>query len=235
VNGGHSPPRPSRRSFTNLVTLGLMATGLILGIQPQATACPLTDLDCVVDEAKKVVEEVPAIVDEVEETVEDVTSGTEEVVKDVVTGAKETVDDVVRETVEPPGAPEVRDPGVGSTVPPAGRGAPEVVRDVGGRRPVTDSGSRTEPVARRIDPLPRRALPVAAPAAEAPTETTAAADPVAQGESGSRDLAEAARQFAFPLLLSLLVAGFLFFHGRVDRRDPKLTLAPVDTDLILFN
>ena len=45
-----------------------------------------------------------------------------------------------------------------------------------------------------------------------------------------RIAAEAAQQVAFPMLLTLLVVGFLFAQNRIDRSDPKLALAPVESD-----
>jgi hypothetical protein len=39
----------------------------------------------------------------------------------------------------------------------------------------------------------------------------------------------AVKALSFPLALALLVAGFLLVQGRLDRRDPKLTLAPLDS------
>ena len=41
---------------------------------------------------------------------------------------------------------------------------------------------------------------------------------------------EAVKKFAFPILLSFLVAAFMLIQDRVDRKDPKLALAAVDTD-----
>jgi hypothetical protein len=38
---------------------------------------------------------------------------------------------------------------------------------------------------------------------------------------------------AFPLLLLLLIAGFLIAQHRIDRKDPKLALAPVHRELDL--
>lgn len=47
---------------------------------------------------------------------------------------------------------------------------------------------------------------------------------------------EAVRQAAFPLALILMVIGFLMVQNRLDRKDPKLALAPVDSeqDLLSF-
>jgi hypothetical protein len=52
------------------------------------------------------------------------------------------------------------------------------------------------------------------------------------GPSGADDLlnraAEAARRLTFPLLLALVVLGFVAIQGRLDGHDPKLAAAPVD-------
>lgn len=51
-----------------------------------------------------------------------------------------------------------------------------------------------------------------------------------------RQAAEATKQLAFPLALTLIVVAFLLVQGRVDRSDPKLALAPLDSehDLLSF-
>ena len=45
-----------------------------------------------------------------------------------------------------------------------------------------------------------------------------------------------AERFSFPLSLALLVFFFMVVQGRIDRRDPKLRLAPLDSkhDLATF-
>lgn len=47
---------------------------------------------------------------------------------------------------------------------------------------------------------------------------------------------EAIEKAAFPIALMLLVGGFLMVQNRIDRKDPKLALAPVDSerDLLSF-
>ncbi len=50
-----------------------------------------------------------------------------------------------------------------------------------------------------------------------------------------RVAAEAAEQMAFPVILLLMVGAFLVGQNRVDRRDPKLALAPVDLDADLLS
>jgi hypothetical protein len=46
----------------------------------------------------------------------------------------------------------------------------------------------------------------------------------------------AVKRLSFPLSLALLVAAFLLVQARLDRRDPKFTLAPLDSkhDLLSF-
>lgn len=47
---------------------------------------------------------------------------------------------------------------------------------------------------------------------------------------------EAVKTFAFPLSLTVLVLIFLLIQGEIDRRDPKLAFAPVDSskDMVHF-
>jgi hypothetical protein len=51
------------------------------------------------------------------------------------------------------------------------------------------------------------------------------------------DVTEAARQFAFPLALTVLVIAYMLVQGHFDRRDPKLAIAIVDSedDLLSFS
>ena len=46
----------------------------------------------------------------------------------------------------------------------------------------------------------------------------------------------AVRRLAFPLLLIFMVVAFLLVQGELDRRDPKLAAAPVDSslDMVVF-
>ncbi len=61
-----------------------------------------------------------------------------------------------------------------------------------------------------------------------------------EAESFITQLAEAAgeavKKLAFPLGLALMVGGFLMVQGRIDRKDAKLALAPIDSeqDLLSF-
>ena len=52
----------------------------------------------------------------------------------------------------------------------------------------------------------------------------------------ARTAGEAVKTFAFPLSLTILVLIFLLIQGEIDRRDPKLAFAPIDSskDMVLF-
>ncbi|MDQ3914689.1 MAG: hypothetical protein M3323_05060, partial [Actinomycetota bacterium] len=52
----------------------------------------------------------------------------------------------------------------------------------------------------------------------------------------ARTAGEAVQRFAFPLSLTVLVLVFLLIQGEIDRRDPKLAFAPVDSskDMVYF-
>jgi hypothetical protein len=78
----------------------------------------------------------------------------------------------------------------------------------------------------------------AASLAGTPTDAAAAerraGSPPALRDAGPSALAEAARTLAFPFALAILIALFLLAQHRVDRRAPKLALAPVEPDLVGF-
>jgi hypothetical protein len=52
----------------------------------------------------------------------------------------------------------------------------------------------------------------------------------------ARTAGEAVKTFAFPLSLTVLVVIFLLIQGEIDRRDPKLAFAPIDSskDMVHF-
>ena len=64
-------------------------------------------------------------------------------------------------------------------------------------------------------------------AAAAPRQTAAEAPGTLQRIA--RAVGESGRRLAFPIALGLFATAFLLVQGRIDRRDPKLALAPVDS------
>ena len=86
----------------------------------------------------------------------------------------------------------------------------------------------------------RMATVAAAERNRQPGPLAAASAIVPQRESFLSNLGEAAREAlekaAFPLGLALMVGAFLMVQGRIDRKDAKLALAPIDSeqDLLSF-
>ena len=82
------------------------------------------------------------------------------------------------------------------------------------------------------------------PATPSSEESTSATKPIpATDHRASRSTilgrlgevaAAAAVAIGFPVLLALIVFAFLMLQGRIDRRDPKLALAPVKPDVVGF-
>ena len=72
-----------------------------------------------------------------------------------------------------------------------------------------------------------------APAFDAITQPIAA--PEAPFSGLAQAAGEAAKKLAFPLALTLMVLGYLVVQGRIDGRDEKLALAPIDADQDLLS
>jgi hypothetical protein len=45
---------------------------------------------------------------------------------------------------------------------------------------------------------------------------------------------EAARQLGFPLALAVIVVAFAMIQNYIDRKDPKLALAPIRPEVLRF-
>ena len=78
-----------------------------------------------------------------------------------------------------------------------------------------------------------RRAPVTSP--QAATQATSAVEDSVVTQIG-RIAVEAIEKAAFPIALMLMVGAFLMVQNRIDRKDPKLALAPVDSerDLLIF-
>jgi hypothetical protein len=232
MNGGLPPQTGSRRLVLGkLLALGLICGALIISTNAPARSCPVTDVDCVVDKARDTVGGAQGTIDE---TVEDAASDAGETFDKVTGEAGDDVGSAIEDIVgtpdnfrpDPVSDPVVTsDPGsgpVGARVRgPLGSGSRAQgdpgVYGAGGSGPGTNA---------------RLAVARAAASDTAPAESAASvAQSTGPTESG---LTEVIRRFAFPLILSALVGVFLFLQDRVDRRDRKLALAPLDTEMILF-
>jgi hypothetical protein len=226
--------RARERTFgTSLRALLLLAIGasFVVAAAP-ARGCPLTDPGCVIETVDDVVEPVTQVtdpvVDQVDQVVDPVTEVTDPVVGTiggVINGVEDTVDPIV-DVTEPPaqGHSDVGpDPGTGPGAPPD---------DSGDGRSDVGSGSVVE------RPIPPPALVGGAfiPSLESVrpiSDVRIGASPPTE-RSGVSFENVVKGLVAFPLALALIVGAFLLAQNRLDRRDPRLALAPVGPDVIDF-
>jgi hypothetical protein len=214
---------------------------------------PIEDVvDTVTDTVDDAVDTVTDTVDDAVDTVEDTTEEVTETVEDATETAGEPVGPQPEgsepsETRDPgvqaPGAPEgeggISSPGN----PPSGSGAPHdggVTRPNGQLPLQTKNGTATG--GRLADQIATKAS-TARRARNAPVfRPTSAGEPATDGRRSAgadsiiRRALEAAKHPAFPLLLALVVMGYIALQNRVDRKDPKLAAATVDSeqDLLPF-
>ncbi|HEX2295423.1 MAG TPA: hypothetical protein VHN37_08955 [Actinomycetota bacterium] len=148
---------------------------------------------------------------------------------------------------EPPGPVQPQPPGVVDPTPPAGTEplAPTETDDPGSDGlgvPTPGDGRPEAPILAALSDLDDLAVSVADPK---PGDA-------GEGETGhefglriplgssignlAATAGKAVQEFAFPLTLAIAVLLFLLFQGELDRRDPKLAYAPVDStkDMVTF-
>lgn len=218
--------------------LGIMAAAVVVAVSwlavPAAASedCQLPCVDVQVPVVTATPEPVGQVIKQVEqvvETVEETANKTVETVKNVVdktsSGVKETVDGVTSSITDTP--------------------KKDTTDHLDGDNDKPRNDNRGDDRNRNESPLDRAAgsLRLAAEQASIRPEPAGLAQvapldatvpPVTTGPSPLDRLAdiarEATKQLAFPLALTLIVAGFLAIQGRLDRRDPKLVLAPVDSE-----
>ena len=212
-----------------LFALPLLTLFLLGG---RAEACPLTNPQCTVEQADKTVqetvEEAPEVVEEAADPVKETVEQVENTVEQTTDQVRETVDETLdpgSSEVEPPVPP--RDP----ENPPPGNNKNEDPR-LGDR--VKGDGLRSDGSVWRPDERSSRS-PAAATRSTLETLTSSSGTASAPENDGlAESVLEAAKDFAFPLLLTILVGAFLAIQHRFDRRDPKLVLAPLDHDYLSF-
>jgi len=223
--------RARGRTFgTSLRGLLLLAIGtsFVVAAAP-ARGCPLTDPGCVIETVDDVVEPVTdPVVDQVDQVVDPVTEVTDPVVGTiggVINGVEDTVGPIV-DVTEPPaqGHSDVGpDPGTGPGAPPD---------DSGDGRSDAGSGSFVE------RPIPPPALVGGAfiPSLESVRPVSdvriGASPPTERSGVSFENVVKGL--VAFPLALALIVGTFLLAQNRLDRRDPRLALAPVGPDVLDF-
>jgi hypothetical protein len=208
--------------------------------------------------AEEATEAVDEVVEGVTNVTEPATTTVVVVVESVVTTVEEAVDDVVAVVEEAAevaiggGSPEEPGPGTDDDITEERPEADPRPGSVVASGP--DPGTVTPHAPAGTDATPGAGVPSlvganTAPSGEAPASAaspdkvtagdTAAAErltvsPPAVRDAGPSALAEVARTLAFPLALTVLIALFLLAQHRVDRRAPKLALAPVEPDVVGF-
>jgi hypothetical protein len=222
--------RARGRTFgTSLRALLLLAIGasFVVAAAP-ARGCPLTDPGCVIETVDDVVEPVTKVtdpvVDQVDQVVDPVTEVTDPVpgtIAGVINGVEDTVGPIV-DVTEPPAQ--------GGSDSRTGPGAPR--GDSGTGRSDVGSVSFVE------RPIPPPALVGGAfiPSLESVrpiSDVRIGASPPTE-RSGISFENVVKGLVAFPLALALIVGAFLLAQNRLDRRDPRLALAPVGPDVLDF-
>jgi hypothetical protein len=200
----------------------------------RASACDLTDPTCVVNEVEQtaqdtvdnVQEEANETIDEVQETADETVKDVEETVGEVVNPGNGGTDPVPN---NPPSEPTVPGNSGGPADGPAKRPA-----DKGPSTPNAGSDSR-EKARGPLRPARTLLSPMAIGGASFLRNPFGSDNADSPSDPGLAESAiDAAKDFAFPLLLTIIVGAFLTVQHRVDRRDPKLVFAPIDNDLLSF-
>jgi hypothetical protein len=251
VNVRSLPASPRRKPIAALVVAAFVFAWLLAVRAPVAHAeCPVLDLACTVDETSEAVDDaaqgtvdavegtvetvegvVDDAVDAVENTVENVTDAVDDVLGTVDDTVDDVIDDVVGEpddaTPTPPEeevageAPASGDGRTGSGDPAATGGAPDRGPPNVEGRPAADHLASAFGDAAGGGPDAGAAAAIRSAPSDAPGV-------------GGFDAGALAATVAFPAVIALAVATFLAIQNRLDRRDPKLAIAPVGPDVVAF-
>ena len=230
---------PSKDSFSiRVVAGGILVALIMLFFASSASACPVTDPKCAIDEATKTVEDIAKDpVGKIKDTVDTVEDTTSKVVDDVnktVDDTVDTVEDTVRTKPDVPDNPENPKK---SDVPQPPRVKSDNLNPRDKGKPNPGGNKKTSPGRDARVRAGEGTLvggPVTLKSDDVPVAPAASATQSVERQGLAEAAIEAARKFAFPLLLTLIVGFFLAVQNRVDRKHPKLALAPLDQDLLSF-
>jgi hypothetical protein len=213
---------------------GLLVASAFVLMSAPAMACPVTDLSClpqtvadpvtaVQDTTTEVVGTATSTVDQTTEVVEQTTAAVEVTVAAITDQANQVVestsDEVLGSTVTQSSEPDTTASGGNGTTTGSGRVKSRTIHGGGTGLSTFGRGPVIGPVA-------------------APISLTQAASRTIPRQ-GLLDrigplAIEAAKALAFPLALAVIVLLFVAVQNRIDRKDPKLALAPVTPDLLRF-
>lgn len=208
-----------------LLTFGTLSLALVLPPAASASCAPLDAL-CAADEGSGVFGDALNPIGPVDDPVEDLTDPVLDPIDPVL---DDTVDEVTRLLEDPPVEPPVGGgggghhggggPGPGDGQGPGAGGGTLAPRGRDGIGRGLGSFTLGSPSAGALDPVGRIAPPQKTPSV---------------GDRFGRALGGAARSLAFVLGLLSVVAGFVLIQDRLDRKDPRLALAPVGSDTVSF-
>jgi hypothetical protein len=215
---------------------GLMVVSAFVLMSAPARACPVTDLSCLPQTLADPVTAVQDTVDQTTTTVEETAATVNKTVEPVT----DTVKGVLGQVPDPPDPGVIDDPTgilpdvLGSTVTqPSGPGATKsggngTTNGPSGGNSRTAGGSSASPSSFGRGPV---IGPIAAQVPVTPAVSRSIPRQDLFDRIGSLGI-EAL--LAFPLALALIVLLFVAVQNRIDRKDPKLALAPVAPDLLRF-
>jgi len=204
-----------------VVVLAVGASFMVMA--PAARAdCTLAAPSCVIDSVEEIVDPPTEITDPVQEEVTEVTDPVVGTVGGLVDNVDETVGPIIDEVGAPVPGPSVEiiepaSPGVSPVDPPTER------VDVG----------RSSFVGRTV-PVPALAGSPFLPNLELSSADEARIGPTPPAERSGLSLEDVVKGLTFPLALALIVGAFLLAQDRIDRRDPRLALAPLGPDILPF-
>jgi hypothetical protein len=169
-----------------------------------------------------IAEEVAEVTDPVVGTVGGLVDNVDEAVDPIIDDVEEAVDPIIDEV----GAP-VPGPSVEIIEPPA----PGVPFD----DPPTEraDGGRSSFVGRTV-PVPALAGSPILPNLELSSADESRIGPTPPAERSGLSPEDVVKGLTFPLALALIVGAFLLAQDRIDRRDPRLALAPLGPDILPF-
>jgi hypothetical protein len=235
--------RPTVRGWfaIRLGMAALMVASAFILMSAPAMACPVTDLTCTVTDPVTAVQDTTTGVAGTATTAVDQTTTTvEETAATATDQVNDTVKGVLGQVPDPPDPGVIDDPTgilpdvLGSTVTqPSDPGA----TGPGGKGTATGPGGGKSRIAGGAGPsiLGRGRVKgsVAATISSTPAVSLSAPRRGLFERIGSLAI-QAAGDLAFPLALAVIVLLFVAVQNRIDRKDPKLALAPVAPDLLRF-
>jgi hypothetical protein len=226
--GARSKAREHRLG-TSLRALLLLAVGgsLVVAATPARAACAPTDLACTTTTAT---EPVTQVTDPVTQVTDPVTGPVGGVVDEVKNTVHPIVDEVPPLPDPPVNVPEPPTPGE-SNSPGARTESADTSGDSGNGRSDPVSGSIVEPTV-PVQALVRDPFVSALDPGPGSDVRIGPSPPTERAGVSLQDLVTAG--FAFPVALVLIVGAFLLVQDRLDRRDPRLALAPVGPDVLDF-